>query len=461
MSQVDRSPLRKAQRVELAGWGNTAPSSSDLVSMIDRGALLEEVLHAPRGVLGRGLGRSYGDGAQNSGGTIADGTTNVGIEGFDAATGVVTAKSGTSLDQLMTWFVPMGWFVPVTPGTRQVTIGGAIAADIHGKNHHRSGSFCNHVLSFELLCGDGEIKTVTPQAMPELFWATAGGMGLTGLVLSAQIQMKPIETSRLLVDTDRASNLEHVMDLMVTGDDNYDYSVAWIDLMATGAHMGRAVLDRGRFARLDELPASAARDPLKFTSSTIATVPPGIPSGLLVPPAIKAFNELWFRKAPAQRRENCQTITQFFHPLDLLSDWNRMYGPRGFLQWQFVVPDEATETLRHTVEQLSSAGVASFLAVLKRFGPGSLGHLSFPQKGWTITLDIPIGNPELGGLLDRLDEEIVGVGGRIYLAKDSRTHPKHVPVMYPRLDEWREIRDRYDPQRRFQSDLSRRLHLIE
>lgn len=452
------------ERRLLSGWGRTAATSADVVGMIDLDPIREALKltgrsESGRGVLGRGLGRSYGDGAQNSGGLVVDGTSSVGVVSFQPS-GMVTAKAGTSLDQLMRWFVPMGWFVPVTPGTRQVTVGGAIAADIHGKNHHMAGSWCDHVESFRLLVASGEVVDVDKVTQPDLFWATAGGMGLTGLILDATFQMKAIESSRLLVDTDRADDLDSVMALMVEGDDAYDYSVAWIDIMTEGSSMGRSVLDRGRFARLDELSPKARANPLAFTSNSLATFPGVVPSGLINGATVKAFNELWFRKAPATRRANLQTITQFFHPLDLVEHWNRVYGPRGFLQWQYVVPDSATEVVRTTLEALSHAGVPSFLAVLKRMGPGNLGHLSFPSSGWTLAFDAPIGDPDLGRLLDRLDETVVEVGGRIYLAKDSRVNPSLLGQMYPRLDEWLEIRRRIDPDGRFQSDLARRLGLV-
>ncbi|MEZ5322395.1 MAG: FAD-binding oxidoreductase [Microthrixaceae bacterium] len=443
----------------LRGWGRTRPTAASVTTMLDLDDVRSALRDSRRGVLGRGLGRSYGDGAQNSGGTVVEATTSVGVIDFDPS-GRVTVKAGTSLEQLMEWFVPMGFFVPVTPGTRQVTVGGAIGADIHGKNHHRGGSWADHLDSFRIMVGSGEVLDVDRDDDPDLFWATTGGMGLTGLVLDATFRMKPIETSRLLVDTDRAEDLDAVMALMVEGDSDYDYSVAWIDVTATGARMGRSVLDRGRFARLDELPRAAAADPLRFVSNSLATVPGVVPSGLLNPLTVKAFNERWYRKAPVRRRDAIQTITQFFHPLDLVSQWNRVYGPRGFLQWQFVVPEHRDDVVRHSIEALGAADMPSFLAVLKRFGPGNDGHLSFPTRGWTLALDIPVGNPELGPLLDRLDRRVVEAGGRIYLAKDSRVDREHLGSMYPRLEEWRGVRARVDPDGRFRSDLGRRLGLV-
>jgi decaprenylphospho-beta-D-ribofuranose 2-oxidase len=409
------------------------------------------------------LGRSYGDAAQNSGGRVIE---TIDVDAFtvhesssDADYALVTAEAGVSIDRLLHSLVPQGLFVPVTPGTRYVTVGGAIAADIHGKNHHRKGSWCDHVDSIRLQLADGSVVETGPHADPELFWATAGGMGLTGVILDATFRCPRIGSSRLLVDTDRAPDLDSVVELMATGDADYDYSVAWIDLMATGAAMGRSVLTRGRFATADELDGSATKDPFEYRAGVIASAPPVVPGGLLNKLTVRAFNELWFRKAPKLRRDELQTIPTFFHPLDMVGGWNRIYGPSGFLQWQFVIPFGTESTLRRIIEELSAAGCTSFLAVLKAFGPSNNSPLSFPAPGWTLALDIPTGVPGLAGLLDRLDDMVVEAGGRIYLAKDSRVRAELVPQMYPRLDEWRAVRERVDPQRRINSDLARRLSL--
>jgi decaprenylphospho-beta-D-ribofuranose 2-oxidase len=444
----------------LRGWGRTAPTSSELLSPAGEGEVAAAVLAAgPRGVFARGLGRGYGDCAQNAGGTVLDGPALSGLLEVDLPGARIRVRAGTSLDDLMRWLVPLGLFVPVTPGTRSVTVGGAIAADIHGKNHHVKGSFGNHVESFRLVDGAGQVRDISPTSDPGLFWATVGGMGLTGAVVDATIRMQPIESSRLLVDSDRAPDLDSIMSLMVEGDDRYDYSVAWIDLIAKGSGMGRSVLDRGRFATRSEVEAAGIADPRAYSTHQLPSVPDVFPSGLLNRLSIRAFNELWFRKAPQAERDQLWSIEKFFHPLDMVADWNRMYGPRGFLQWQYVVPDESSEVIRTTVERLSGAGVSSFLAVLKRFGPGNDGHLSFPTRGWTLALDIPVALG-LDRLLDDLDELVVAEGGRIYLAKDSRVRPELVPEMYPRLDDWRRIRAEVDPEGRFRSDMSRRLRLF-
>jgi decaprenylphospho-beta-D-ribofuranose 2-oxidase len=444
----------------LHGWGRTSPSRATVIELDDLDRVGKEVKTADeRGIVARGLGRSYGDASQNAGGTVIDGVASSGLLSMDLATGVVTARAGTSIDQLIRWLVPHGWFVPVTPGTREVTVGGAIAADIHGKNHHRRGSWCTHVESVRLLMADGSIRDVRADRDPEIFWTTAGGMGLTGVILDATIRLKPIETSWLSVDTDRAGDLDEILTLMASGDDRYEYSVAWIDLVARGRHMGRSVLTRGQFATAEQVAASRRhrKHPLSFSGPQLVTAPP-MPNGLLTHTSVRAFNEVWFRKAPRLRKDELQSIGYFFHPLDLARDWNRIYGSRGFLQWQFVVPFDRADVIELVVERLSRAGLASFLAILKLFGEGDPAPLSFPKKGWTLALDIPV-SVGLAELLDELDDVIVEAGGRLYLAKDSRMRPELLGQMYPRLDEWREVRDRLDPDHHFQSDLGRRLGL--
>jgi decaprenylphospho-beta-D-ribofuranose 2-oxidase len=411
-----------------------------------------------RGVIARGLGRSYGDPAMNAGGRVIDTTGACEFE-LDPTTGIVRASAGASLDELMRTLVPQGWFVPVTPGTRFVTVGGAVAADIHGKNHHQAGSWCQHVVSMRLALPDGSVVEVSPTEGADLFWATAGGMGLTGVILDVTFRATPIGSSRIVVDTDRAPDLDAVMALMEHGDRHYDYSVAWIDLLARGRSMGRSVLDRGRFAAADELPRADRADPFAYRADIVASVPPIVPNGLLNRLSIKAFNEVWYRKAPRRRTGAIQTIPQFFHPLDMLGTWSHAYGPAGFFQWQCLVPLDAGETVRHIVERLAAKGCASLVNVLKRFGEGSPGHLSFPAPGWTLSVDAGAGDPDVAVLLDELDERVAEVGGRLYLAKESRMRPELLEVMYPRLPEWRAIRAEVDPDGVLQSDQARRLGL--
>ncbi|MBQ0996773.1 FAD-binding oxidoreductase [Streptomyces sp. RK62] len=449
-----------AETVSVTGWGRTAPTTSVLI----RPRTYEEAVAAVRGCgarggIARGLGRAYGDAAQNAGGTVLDMTGLDRVHAVDAAGGVVSCDAGVSLHRLMEVLLPLGWFVPVTPGTRYVTVGGAIGADIHGKNHHVSGSFSRHVLSLELLTADGEIHTV-PRGTP-LFDATTGGMGLTGVILTATLQLQPVQTSLMTVDTERARDLDDLMARMTATDDLYRYSVAWIDLLARGTATGRAVLTRGDHAPLEALPKGtrARRRPLAFRPARLPAVPAVLPEGLLSRRTVGWFNEFWYRRAPRARTGELQTLSAFFHPLDGVPHWNRIYGRGGFVQYQFTVGHGREDTLRTIVRRLSEHRCPSFLAVLKRFGDGDPGWLSFPQPGWTLALDIPASLPGLGALLDTLDEDVAAAGGRVYLAKDSRLRPELLAAMYPRLDDFRALRARLDPRGLFVSDLARRLDL--
>ena len=438
-------------RQRLSGWGRTSPSIAEVVTPRTE----EEVstlLATNPGVAARGLGRSYGDPAQLAGGLVLDNRGFTGIGPIDEF-GVVEVGAGVSIDELLAVMVPLGWFMPVTPGTRQVTIGGAIAADVHGKNHHVEGSIASHVRSMRLVTPVGSY-TVTPNDDAELFWATMGAMGLTGFVTSVTIAMLRIETDRVLVDTTRYSNLERVMTAMLEGDADYRYSVAWVDCMTKGANMGRAILTRGDHARTEDLDHRSLAGP---HGSRLA-VPNGVPSGLLNTASIKVFNELWFRSA-RDGMGRAHSLSSFFHPLDGVKDWNRMYGRRGFVQYQFCVPDDQSQTIVDAIATLSSSGVASFLGVLKRFGAADPGHLSFPTSGWTLALDLPLGSHKLSEVLDRLDDMVLDGNGRIYLAKDARLDPATLAAMYPRLGEFLEVKARVDPDHRLTSDLARRLQL--
>jgi decaprenylphospho-beta-D-ribofuranose 2-oxidase len=444
----------------LAGWGRTPWASAEVVRPGSPDGLARAATGAgPRGSITRGLGRSYGDAAQRSGGLVVDATGVAGVLELDEVAGVARALGGTSLDDLLRHIVPRGWFVGTTPGTRFVTVGGMVAADVHGKNHHADGAFGQHVRSMAVGTPDGGQRTLTPDGTPAEFWATCGGMGLTGPVLEATLALRPIASSRLAVDTDRLEDLDHLLAHLRDGQARHRYSVAWIDLLAGGASLGRSVLTQGDFAPADALPRRLAAEPLAYDPRPPVPVPPG-PPGLLNRASVRAFNELWFRKAPKQRRGELQAIPTFFHPLDLLAGWNRLYGPHGFVQWQCQLPFGAEAALQTCVEALSGEGTASFLAVLKTLGPADPGPLSFPDEGWTLALDVPAGSVEVGALLRRLDHVVADAGGRAYLAKDSHLDPALVPVMYPRLDEWRAVRDRMDPDRRFQSDLAARLELL-
>ncbi len=344
--------------------------------------------------------------------------------------GTVTVDAGVSLDTLMRELLPHGLWLPVLPGTRQVTVGGAIGSDIHGKAHHVEGSFGNHVLSLDLATADGEIRTLTPDGPDsELFWATVGGMGLTGVVLGATLHVNHVETAYFLVDTEQIGNLDDLMARQSVRDEDYVESVSWFDAVTTGRHLGRGILTRANHARVEDLPAARRADPLKFDAPRLLTVPDVFPPGMLNRVTAKVFAELWYRKSPT-RAGAVQNITQFLHPLDLAGEWNRVYGPRGFLQYQFVVPFGAEDAIREAVAMIAGSGHVSALNVLKRFGAGNRAPLSFPTPGWTLCVDFPV-RSGLHELCQRLDEVVLAAGGRLYLAKESRTTPGHAAAHVP------------------------------
>lgn len=446
----------------LTGWGRTAPSRAQVWEPRHTSELSELMSSAPaRGLIPRGLGRSYGDAAQNGGGGVVRCTRLDRVLDLDVAKGTCTVESGVSIEMLMRVFLPLGWFPMVVPGTRHVTVGGAIASDIHGKFRH--GSFADSVERMQVVTPERGVLTVgpdddAPNGNGDVFWATAGGMGLTGIVTEATLQLQPVETAYMVVDTERAGDVDDCMARMLDRDDDYRYSVAWIDCLARGASLGRSVLTRGNHAALDDLPNAKRAGARAFAPRAHLRAPRWVPNGLLNPLSIRAFNELWFRKSPRERRDQVQTITTFFHPLDFVLDWNRIYGSRGFVQYQFVVPYGEEAALRTVLERLSAHRCSSFLAVLKRFEYDSRGLLGFPAAGWTLALDVPAG-AHLTELLDGLDDLVVEAGGRVYLSKDSRLRAELLPEMYPQLDRWREVRSRLDPHRRLASDMDRRLDL--
>jgi len=437
----------------VSGWGRTRFVRANVTTAHSEAELVKEFAAGSRAIA-RGLGRSYGDAAQLSGGLLLSNRGFVGISDIDEG-GVVTVGAGVSFDELLKFSMPRGWFVPVTPGTRQVTMGGAVAADVHGKNHHVDGSFARHVLSMRLVTPVGAY-TVSPSEDAELFWATMGAMGLTGVVTSLTLTMMPITSDHVLVDTDRYNDLASVMDAMLEGDADYRYSVAWVDCMTRGAHRGRAILTRGGHASESDVEHASLKSPRRQRLS----VPMVAPRGLLNKWSVSAFNELWFRSAPRHEVGEAQKLSTFFYPLDGVGNWNRLYGQRGFVQYQFCVPENARATVVEVIERLADSRLTSFLGVLKRFGEANPAPLSFPLAGWTLALDMPVGSPRLPGVLDELDELVVAAGGRVYLAKDARLSSQRARAMYPRLGEFLDVKARIDPKNQLTSDLARRLDLV-
>ena len=448
----------------LTGWGRTAPSVAHVLRTPDPEVIAKAVARVAdaggRGVIARGLGRSYGDNAQNGGGLVIDMNPLNTIHSISADTKLADLDAGVNLDQLMKAALPFGLWVPVLPGTRQVTIGGAIACDIHGKNHHSAGSFGNHVRSMDLLTASGEIRHLTPTGEDaELFWATVGGNGLTGIILRATVEMTPTETAYFINDGDNTASLDETIAFHSDGSEaNYTYSSAWFDAISPPLKLGRAAITRGRLALRDELPTKLAKNPLKFDAPQLMTVPDIFPNGLMNKLTLSTIGELYYRRG-GHYRGKIQNLTQFYHPLDLLGEWNRGYGSAGFAQYQFLVPPSAVEEFKQIIRDIQGSGHYSALNVFKLFGPGNQAPLSFPIPGWNVCLDFPM-KPGLNEFLNELDRRVLEFGGRVYTAKDSRTTADTFHAMYPRIDEWIAVRRKVDPLRVFASDMARRLELL-
>lgn len=462
---------------KLTGWGRTAPTTAEVLSTPDLDVIVDAVrqvaeqndskpAHLKRGVIARGMGRSYGDPAQNSGGLVVDMQSLNNIHSIDPESAIVDVDGGVTLDQLMKAALPYGLWVPVLPGTRQVTIGGAIGPDIHGKNHHSAGSFGDHVASMELLVADGRILHLEPEGSAddptgELFWATVGGMGLTGIIVRARIRMTKTETAYFIADGDLTANLDETIEFHSDGSEhNYTYSSAWFDAISPEPKLGRAAISRGSLAtlaQLEEIAPKLAKDPLKFNAPQLVTVPDIFPSFTMNKLSMIAIGELWWLKSGTYK-DKVQNLTQFYQPLDLIGEWNRGYGSKGFLQYQFVVPREAVEPFKDIVKDIQKSGHYSALNVFKLFGEGNKAPLSYPMPGWNVCVDFPI-KPGLGAFLDDLDKRVMEFGGRLYLAKESRTSAENFHKMYPGMEGWLKTRNAIDPTGVFASDMSRRLEL--
>ncbi|MEX2389411.1 MAG: FAD-binding oxidoreductase [Phycisphaeraceae bacterium] len=444
----------------IAGWGNLPRQRCAVYRPARRRDVARTLHEGPHATyLPRGLGRSYGDAALNEHqGVILD-TQLDRLLAFDPDAGLLTCEAGVSFDRILETFLPRGWFLSVTPGTKFVTVGGAIACDVHGKNHHRDGSFANTLDAFTLLTAVGDTLTCSRDENSDVFFATLGGMGLTGIILTARLRLRPVVSAYVKVQYQQATDLNAL--LAALGDDNqHHYSVAWVDGLARGGTLGRGVLMRGEHASLDDLPAPQRDAPLQPPAPRRRSVPCHLPGFVLNRYSVAAFNHRYYRKHAT--REAIVDCNAFFYPLDAIHHWNRIYGKRGFYQYQFVLPgDDGGEGVRHVLERLADARLASFLAVLKRFGPESGGLLSFPMPGYTLAIDLPNRGPHVATLLRELDRDVADRGGRVYLAKDACLQRADFEKMYPRLDAFQQIRHRLDPHGRLASSQARRLGLVE
>jgi decaprenylphospho-beta-D-ribofuranose 2-oxidase len=460
-------PLAGAER-SLSGWGRTARSRCRVLRPRDGedvAAYLASQVVPGKGVIARGAARNYGDAAQNEGGDVLDMTGLDRIVAIDVERRIVVAQAGATIAQLMAGLAAHGLTLPVVPGTRHVTLAGAIASDIHGKNHHRDGGMARHVLAITLCTPAGGLTELSPESDPDLFYATLGGMGLTGVILQATIAVEPLACPWVAADIDRTDGLAQTLELMA-GEERHRYSVAWLDLLTRGSKAGRAVISQA-----DPLPAEAAPEPARgrrraaypgaLVRGPAFEVPRAFPGALLRPAGVRAFNELYWRASPRRARGRARALAPYFFPLDFVGAWNRLYGPAGLIQYQFVIPAGQEVELERCFELLRARRLPVYLAVFKRFGPAFGGPLSFPIEGWTLALDLPAGAPGLGPALEALDAIVAGSGGRVYLTKDVRLRGDMLPAMYPQLDRFQAQRARVDPEQVLRSDLARRVGLCE
>ncbi len=450
------APPSHALMMRLSGWGANVHSDSVVVAPEAPAQVFSQI--DAHGCVARGLGRSYGDAALNDRRRIIDMCGLDRLLDFDPDTGVLTCEAGVSLAEILRVFTPRGWFPMVTPGTKFVTVGGCIANDIHGKAHHSQGCFSRCVQGFTLLLPSGEVVAVDRQNQPDLFWCTVAGVGLLGIILTAKIQLRRVETSYFRQQAIVVGDLQELLAALDQQDRDHAYSVATLDVFASKRRLGKGVLTVGDHAKLEELPAGLARAPLKTSGPPKLNVPFTLPEFTLNRLTMRVLNSTI--QGMQRHASNFGHYEKFFYPLDMIGSWNRGYGRRGFTQYQFVVPGEDGERrLRPILDAILSSGQLPFLNILKRLGKENEAPLSFPREGLTFAIDFPVRRCTIE-LLHRLDAMVADAGGRVYLAKDSYLEAPMLRRMYPRLDEWLEVKAKYDPRGVFTSDLGRRLGLV-
>ena len=437
----------------IANWGNYPVVESDeqSFSFPDQ---LSQLIQDDIKFIPRGNGRCYGDAS------LAERTISTlkydKILSFDTVQGIFECQSGLTLDQVLEIIVPRGWFLPVTPGTKFITVGGAVASDVHGKNHHVDGAFSNHVVEMDIALSSKQIITCSSTEHIDLFEATCGGMGLTGIITRVKFRLKKIESSFIKQKQIKAENLEEIIHLFEQYN-HYTYSVAWIDCLKKGKKFGRSILILGEHAKVDELDEKQQRDPLQLPRKKQITFPFNLPSWVLNAFTVKAFNFLYYAKNVKREINNIVSYEPFFYPLDAILHWNRGYGKNGFVQYQFVLPLDAKQGLIEILHRISDKGLGSFLAVLKVFGKQE-SIISFPKEGYTLALDFPV-RKGLLEFLDELDKIVLQYGGRIYMSKDARMKPEILRGGYPGLDRFKEIVRKYNPDGKIHSIQSDRLFL--
>jgi len=440
--------------LKISGWGRYPSIESETVFPNQAGLVASSVERSNyTSRVARGLGRSYGDSS------LAEHSINLSkldhFIDFDEKTGDLTCSAGVSFAEILNVFVPKGWFLPVTPGTQFVTVGGAIASDVHGKNHHLDGAFSEHVSSIRLCLGNGEVIDCSATTNPTLFLATCGGMGLTGVILQATFKLIPIESSYIDETTYKTGNLAETLEKFEQHDAS-TYSVAWIDCLATGKDLGRSLLMIGEHNTPKE---DTAENPLHVAPHSKLNMPLDLPSFTLNSVSVKAFNALYYGKVRKLESQRNVHYAPFFYPLDSIQNWNRMYGKNGFVQYQFVIPKSAGLVgLTQILTEIAQSKRGSFLAVLKVFGKKNDNYLSFPEEGYTLALDFKMDNTLLA-FLDKLDKIVLEYGGKLYLTKDARMSEAMFKQSYPLWETFQEVRHQYHAHQAFNSLQSKRLGL--
>ena len=445
---------QRHQQKELSGWGNYPKSEGRVFTPFNQKDLVS--CFPDQKVIARGYGRSYGDLAINKGKYVMDLSKIHCFLTWDESRGVLKSTAGISLAEIIAVFVPRGWFPMITPGTKFVSLGGCIANDIHGKAHHRDGSFANSVEEFQLLLADKRILNASRNENEDLFWANFGGLGLLGIILTVSIKLKKIETSYFQQKTIPVKNLDELLDTLDQYDEKYQYSVSWIDSLAKGKKLGRGVVILGNLCNLKNLPSKYGKIPLKTSSKREIQLPFYLPNF-----ALNRFSIYIFNRLLNHFQSTANPIVHydsFLFPLDGIKNWNRGYGKRGFIQYQFVIPlRNGVKNIHYLLEKIAGSGYLPFLNVLKKFGKG-VGGLSFPMKGYTFSIDFPF-SKDLPNFTKELDQMVLEAGGRIYLGKDALLDHKMFQLMYPQYKSWIKLKEKYDPDDLFSSDASRRLGL--
>lgn len=442
----------------LSGF-NHYPMQRCAVLRPERYQQLQTLLKQP--VIARGRGCSYGDAALNQQGQVILTERLNHFLAFDRERGVLTVEAGITLAEILTVIIPCGWFLPVTPGTQHASLGGCVASDVHGKNHLQRGSIGQHILALELIqCAD-KVTFCSTNENPDLFWATVGGMGLTGIIGTVSLQLIPIPSSYMAVSYQPTSDLEHTFTMLNHYSAHDPYRIAWLDLLCTAKTLGRGIIMTAHHAEVNELSTSLRTHPLSRFSKRRFSIPAHCPPWLLNKALLKFYNHHYWHKQQRKNFSNSPHILSYqdyFYPLDHIQHWNRLYGKRGFIQYQCVLPHaNALENTQKMLQLLHNNHYPVFLATLKCFGASEQGMLSFPLPGFTLALDLPLLDQQLFSVLAQLDEIVANAGGRIYLAKDTHLSESLFRDMYPRYTEWLRLKNEFDPNHIFRSSLSQRL----